>query len=345
MSTQDSIFNTSGKFPANATFWEQNISGFVAGDGITPLFSRVLGEQVYKPLQKPQMAFYNAFAGAPLMKGAGWTERAIDNKVVKQFKPKASASDDIGYYESSGIEKNYEIDYKGWIPTTLPSGLETVEQMLDVGGVGVLNGMLVDGSLIAYQKAMESAIQKKVISLTKNDTTVDVTNMTAVYNKIVELSANMQGNETQYNELTSAENGKIDTASDKVLCFMPIQMYNKLRGSRASLPSPGELVTNVEFIPTANSLATPITTAEYTAEALTLGWDGTPPVAVDEEKPAIYMCSADRCKVRPLTGSYRINLSKNGAGDFSNQHLIWKCGIAVIPWTNGIRVNAEPVVP
>jgi len=344
------IFNTSGKIPSQSNFWEDAKGTFTSTEGITAGFGRVIGEQVFRPVKSPQTAFYNEFAGRPIMAGRGWVERAVAKTVAKKRKGKATASDDLGFYDSSGIEKVFEIDYEGWRPVSLPSELDTAQLMYSTGGVGTLNGILVDNVLMDYQRDMESAVQKKLISCTKSEATVDLTDAEDIFSVIRELSAKMQGTTTHYNELTPTENDKIYTNTGEVLCFLPIETFNFMMSSRATLPSPGELITNVRFIPTADGLAKPITAAELAAgqDAGAQGWGLTSPVALGKDAPDIFLVSKDKCEVRPLIGSYRVNLTKNGAGDFMNQHMLWSCAIGVKPWENGIRINhanPAPVIP
>ena len=41
----DDVFNTMGKIPTDANFWEQDIDQFVAGDTITSGFAQVIGDR------------------------------------------------------------------------------------------------------------------------------------------------------------------------------------------------------------------------------------------------------------------------------------------------------------
>lgn len=342
------VFNTSGKIPTESHFWNQDSDAFMTADGITSGFSKVLGEQVYLPVKTPQTAFYSQFAGAPLNAGSAWMERAIAKTVAKKFKPKATAQDDLGFYDSTGIEKTFEFDYAGWRPVTLPSDYETMLMQVKEGGIGQLNSTLVDNVMAGYQRDMESAVQKKVISTTKADETIKYEDAMDIFMGIQEISADMQGSDKTFNELTNDENAKIYTNSERVLCFIPIKTYNFMMTARSQLPSPDQIITNVEFIPTAESLATPVTKVEFDVGVTGGIWgaDDKPFSATKTggdvlKKPDIYMCSAKKCEVRPAIGSYKVNLTKNGAGDFTNQHLLWKCAIGVKPWENGVRVYLE----
>lgn len=338
----DNVFNTSGKIPADAHFWKQDSGEFMTAEGITSGFSKVLGEQVFRAPKTPQTAFYSAFAGRPLNQGAGWMERAVAKTVAKKRKPKATAEDDLKFYDSEGIQKTFEFDYQGWRPVTLPSDFDTLLMMLKEEGAGKLNSVLVDNVYNDYLRDMESATQKKVISCTKAEETIEYARPLDIFTAIADLSADMQGSDVNFNELTNEENGKIYTNSERVLCFLPLKTYNMIMTSRALMHNPSEIITNVEFIPTADKLAKPLTKVEYQAGATGLGWDGAPYSATKDtplDRPDIFLCSATKCEIRPAKNSYKINMTKNGAGDFTNQHLLWKCAIGVKPWENAIRVK------
>lgn len=344
----DGVFNTSGKIPTDSHFWNQNSDVFMTAEGITAGFSKVLGEQVYLAPKTPQTAFYSAFAGKPLKAGSAWMERAIAKTVAKKFKPKATANDDLAFYDSEGIQKTFEFDYAGWRPVTLPSDFETMLMNVEEGGIGQLNSTLVDNVYTDYLRDMESATQKKVISTTKSAETIEYQSAMDIFMGIQEISADMQGSEKHFNELTNTENGKIYTNSEKVLCFIPLKTYNYMMTARSNLPSPDQIITNVEFIPTADSLATPITKTEFEAGVTAGTWSSSAkPFSATKTgkdvlaKPDIYMCSAKKCEIRPAIGSYKVNLTKNGAGDFTNQHLLWKCAIGVKPWENGVRIYLD----
>lgn len=340
------VFNTSGKIPTDSNFWKQSTDEFVSSEGITQGFSKVLGEQVYRQPKTPQTAFYTAFAGRPLTVGSAWMERAVSKTVARKRKPKATAQDDLGFYDSDGIQKVFEFDYQGWRPVTLPSDFDTMLMEAEATGIGQLNSTLVDNVMVDYQRDMESAVQKKMISCTKAEETIPYETALDIFIALQELSADMQGNEVKFNELTEEENEKIYTNTGKVLCFLPIKTYNYMMSARATLPSPDQIITNVEFIPTADKLAKPLTKAEYEADATDIGWTEAPYTATlaaakAPESPDMFLCASDKCEVRPAIGSYKVNITRNGAGDFTNQHLLWKCAIGVKPWENAIRVKLD----
>lgn len=345
MAFTDTVFNTSGKIPTESNFWSQSLDNFVTSDGITSGFKRVIGEQVFKPLKDVRMPFYQRFAGAPISAGSGWTERALKYSALDHWNPKATAEDDLKFYDSDGIEKTFEINVRGTKSVSVPSLLESPEMFVNRSGVGTLNSMLVDNVVQIYQRAIESEIQKKAISLTKAEMTVDIATdgIVDVMGDIMDKASEMLSDDYHYNELTDDENANLITRSSKVYLFMNQAYVNAYRNAKASLPSPGELVDNVELVPMVNALAKPITTAEFTAGPRTgVTWaTADKPVAVDKPAPIAFLCGSDKVVYRPVEGSYKVNLKENGKGDFVNEHLIYKGAIAVRPWENSIRINLK----
>ena len=343
----DTIFNTSGKIPTNANFWEQSIDSFVTSDGITNGFGKVIGEQMFKPLKSPFTPFYQRFAGAPISAGVGWTERALKATTMRAFKPKATADDALSFYDSAGIEKTFTQNVAGWSPCTVPSDFVSPEMFVSRNGVGQLNSLIVDNNIMTYQRAIESEIEKKAISCTKNDMEVDLTtdDIVTVMGQIMDRASEMLSDDYHYNELTDDENADIVTRSDKVYLFMNQKYINAYKNAKANLPSPSELVNNVEVVPMVNALPAPITTEEWNAGYAPSGetvkaWDSKP-VAIDDPAPIAYMVANDKIVYRPVEGSYKVNMQSNAAGDFVNTHLIYKGAIAVRPWENAVRVNLK----
>ena len=340
----DMTFNDSGKFPTDSDFWKMYSDRFTAGDGITNGFSTVMGEQVFRPLGDVRTPFYNRFAGRPLNVGDAFKERALFKIQSRHFKPKATAEDDLGFTDSEGLEVVYPVNVEGWIKTSIPSSLKTVEMMLKDGEIGQLSSMLVDNVLKTYQRDTESAIQKKVVSSIGSEETIDFSNGVNAWKMINKLGIRMKGEKYHYNALTDAQNEKIMKQGGKILCFIDAEVYEDMIGSFAVLPSPDYINKDVEFIPMVDGMPTPITTEEFNAGTGTdaggsaITWTGEP-VAIDESQPtAILMCDS-AVEYRPVMGTYRINMSKNNAGDFENEHLLWKASIKVSPFEDMIRLN------
>lgn len=341
-------FNTSGKFPTTEDFWQGHLETYVTSDGITAGFSRIIAEQTFRPLKSPITPFYNTFAGRPLSAGDGWTERLNAKRASKRFKPKATAQDDLGFYDSEGLEFHYEIDVEGWRPVSLPSDLVSLEMFAKSSGIGELNARLVDELTPGYQRDMESEIGIKAISTTSKEVTLDATTSAdpqAILKEIQKLATQFRGDASHFNELDTDDQAKVYTNSERVLVFMGEELYNDIMDSFASLPSPDRIVRNAEIITVPDGLPTPITTAEFTAgvkdgdSTITTWTASSKPVAADKAQPDIWIASADRVEYRPVIGSYRTNVSKNGAGDFSNVHLLWRGAIGIRPFENAVRVN------
>ena len=330
----DTIFNTSGKIPTDSNFFEGPVEDFIKEDGITAGFGKVIAEQVFKPLKSPSTPFYQRFAGRVLPTGTAWTERALKTTNMRKFNPKASAEDALKFYDSEGIEKTFRINVSGWCPVSIPSDLVSPEMMLNGRSVGQLNSMLVDNVMNAYQQAVESEIEKQAVSMTKNSREFTFTANTIVDDMqgIMDIATQMMGDDVKYNELTDVENKNLITSSDGIYLFMDAKLLNMYSAQKAKLPSPDYLVDNVEIVPMFNALPTPPTTAEAST------WTDKP-VAVDQPAPVAYMCAKDKIEFRPYAGSYKVNLQVNGAGDFTNEHLLYRGACSVKPWSSGIRIN------
>lgn len=344
----NTVFNESGKFPTDADFWGTDVSVWLTADGITSGFSRVIAEQMFRPVNDPLTPMYNRFVGRPIASGKGWTERLIAKTQARKFNPKATAEDALGFYDSSGLEFNFEVDYQGWRPVSLPSELASLEQFMSPEGVGQLNSILVDNNRAEYQRDMESAVEMKAVSTTKNEitlTSAQSESPQAILKVIQQAASAMRGTKTHYNELEEDQNDLVYTNSDTILVFMGQELYDDIMDSFATLPSPDRIVRNAELIPMPDGLPTPLTTTQFNegvkegASTITTWTPATKPAAVDKPAPLIWMCAANRIEVRPLARSYKINLQQNGAGDFINEHMVWKAAIAVKPFENAVRIN------
>lgn len=345
MVNYDLEFNTSGKFPTDSNFWKDYSAEFVSGDAITNGFKTVLGEQVFRPLGDVRTPFYNRFAGRPLRAGAGWKERALFKNTSKHFKPKATAQDDLGFEDSEGLEVNYDVNVEGWIKATIPSSLKTVEMMINEGEIGQLSSMLVDNVIKTYQADMEAMIAKKTVSNIAQAQSINFNDGVNAWKAINRLAIQFMGDTVHYNQLTEEQNAKLRKTGGKVLCFIDAVTYEDMVSSFAALPSPDYINKYVEYIPVMDGLPTPVTTEEYEAgtgadgAGTVIEWD-TEPKALDAPKPKAILLTEDAVEYRPVMGSYRMNISKNGAGDFENQHLIFRGALkAVDPFADALRLN------
>ena len=348
----NTVFNESGKFPTDADFWGTNVSDWLTADGITSGFSRVIAEQMFRPVNDPLTPMYNRFAGRPIRSGKGWTERLIAKTKARKFNPKATAEDALGFSDSSGLEFNFEVDYQGWRRVSLPSELASLEQFMSSEGVGQLNSILVDNNLADYQRDMESAVEMKAVSTTSSEitlTSAQAESPRAFLRSTHQTAPPLRGTRTNSTTRKGDRHALFSTTSKPLLSFLVQALNHCSRDSFATLPSPDRIVRNAELIPMPDGLPTPLTTAQFNAgvvddstepdTTITTWTPATKPVAVDKPAPLIWMCAANRVEVRPLARSYKINLQPNGAGDFINEHMVWKAAIAVKPFENAVRIN------
>ena len=341
----DEQFNYSGKIATDSNFWKQPVDRFVSGDTIIPKFSRVIAEQFFMPIKTPVTPMYQRIVGASVKAGFGVTERMVCKTPTKHFKAKATANDALGYYDTDGIEKTYEVNVAGWRPITLPSDLTTFDEMINGSDIEKLNSYIYDNNVMNYQRDIESMIEKYVSSTIKNKATIDYdsTDMISLIMSLSEKATAMMGEKTAFNELTTDENNSIyHGASDGVVAYIDKALYDKIMSNKAYLPNPDRVIENVEFVPMIDGNATPITTAEWNAGrgesgGDTIEWDNKP-VAIDEDKPDIILMDKRKFEYRPVRNSYKINENINGAGDFKNIHLVYKGMLFNRPWYNGLRI-------
>lgn len=247
------------------------------------------------------------------------------------------------------MEKTYTKNIQGWIPATLPSSLATADMMLSYSSVGRLNDAILQTVYDSYQLTMESDIETYAVTMTSHAMNVDVEGdgiLTAMQN-IIQRASDMMGNEYHYNELTEEQNEKILTQSQSVTLYLNAKYWNAYKNAKAVLPSPSELVENLKVVPTYNDLPAPLTQEQWDAgtvdpEGSALAWEGEPPATLGEQAPIGLLVDDRRFVYRPYQGTYRLNVSKNGAGDFSNSHLLWNGSLASRSWYNAVRINDVP---
>lgn len=333
----NNIFLDKGKITTTAKFWEIGADTLVTTGGITPGFSKMLGEQIFLPVKGLSKPFYTAFAGRPISNGAGWMEGLRYKTTTYKRKPKATAEDNFKFYESGGMEKVYNISVDGWKPITIPSDLDMSELIMN-GSTKQINDILYAGAIEDYNEEIESDIQMKAIMTASKSETVDITDFAKVRKLIRTTASKMRGEKTNYTDLTDEVKAKINTGSKEVLCFIPEILLGDMTSDEAGLPSPEKLVNNATIIPIPDDLATPLTTAQWGDGVTNQGWDTTKPTTVDTVAPQIFMCSRDRIEYRPYINEYKVNPAPNGAGDFTNYHILWKGTIGIRPWENAVRI-------
>ena len=190
----------------------------------------------------------------------------------------------------------------------------SLEEFVENRGIATLNSEIVDKQTVGYQMDVDSAIGKKAVSSTAHEVEVNVDDMTVT------------------------ENENIFTHANEVLAFMPRMTWNKLRSSRASLPSPSELVDNVRIIPTRNALPTPLTTAEWgQAPSTGITW-ADKPAGIDGKQPAVFLVDPRKIEYRPVIRSYNTGMTPIHSANRFNFHMTWRGAVGVKPWYNSVRI-------
>lgn len=322
---------------ANPDFWITNASSFVTSAGLTTGFSRELGESLFYNMKSIRTPFYNTFKGRPLKSGAAWKERIMALPGIERYKPKATAEDAFKFYESEGLEEVHAMDYQGWIPVTVPSDLELGEMVDNPEKIGEFARYIHDNGALACQMGIDALIGKKLVSCVEHTENVDTSNYNAMRKMIRDTATEMRTNKGTYASAT-VDADKFLTSAEEVLVIMEESTYNDMVSDLATYPSPDKFVENATII-TVPELPTPITTAEYTSGVASNGWDAdNPPANIDSGKPTMMILSRDWMEYRPYIGESRVNLNQNGAGDFTNAHILFKGSIGIRGWEQAVAV-------
>ena len=325
---------------ANPDFWVKNSEKFVTSAGLTPGFSRELGESLFYNMKSVRTPYYNTFKGRPLTSGAAWKERIMALPGIERFKPKASAEDAFKFYESEGLEEVHAMDYQGWIPLSVPSDLELGEMVQNPGKIGEFARFIHENGALACQMGIDALIGKKIVSCVEHTEEVDTTDYDAMRKLIRDTATEMRTNKGTYASAT-VDTDKFLTSAEEVLVIMEESTYNDMIGDLASYPSPDKFVQNATIM-TVPEMHTPITTAEYTTGVTANGWDEDyPPANVNGGKPTMIIMSKDWVEYRPYMGESRVNLNANGAGDFTNAHILFKGSIGIRGWEQAVAVYPE----
>lgn len=332
----NTFFNSNGRIGADSNFFKNYSDVFTSETGIIDAFKTVLGEQYLHTRQKARTPFYSKFISKPLEYGSAWTERVTNRTATYKFNPKATASDALKFYDSSGIEKVFynNVSYR----KSMSSGSDlALHELIMKGNSGNINDILLDGMQKDLQWELESDIGVYTVSNIAKETTVDMADSNAVRNLINDIAIDMKTDGKKYSDLE-----RETEYAENVIVFMSAKDYRSLSNSTAILPSPSELNIDAEIIPVYGELPKPVTTAEFNA-----GWgesgssyEGGTPVAVDKPRPKMIICDSRFIEVRPYLYSWKMTTDYNGAGDFTNFHIIGKMAIAYKPWFNAIRVNS-----
>ena len=326
---------------ANANFWEANADKFVTSAGITAGFSKELGESMFAPQKSIRTPFYNTFAGRPLKSGAAWKERIMAVPSTERYNPKATAQQAFGFYDTEGLEAVHACHYQGWIPLTVPSDLELSELVQSPVKIGDFAGYIYENGSKAVQMDINALIGKKLVSCVEHTDTIDTSDFGEFRKKIRDVAATMRTNKGTYVSST-VDPDKYITSANEVIVLMEEITYNDMISDLAVYPSPDKIVQGATIIPIPE-MPTPITSAQYTSGVTSNGWDAdTPPANLGEDKPTVMILSKDFIEWRPYMQESKVNLNANGAGDFTNAHILFKGSIGIRPWENALALTAEP---
>ena len=326
---------------ANANFWVSNADKFITSTGITTGFSRELGESMFAPRKSIRTPFYNTFSGRPLKSGAAWKERIMAIPSTERYNPKATAQQAFGYYDSEGLEAVHACHYQGWIPLTVPSDLELSELVQSPAKIGDFANYVYENGSKAVQMDINALIAKKLVSCVEHTDTIDTSDFGEFRKKIRDVAATMRTNKGTYVS-SAVDPDKYITSANEVIVLMEEITYNDMVSDLATYPSPDKIVQGATIIPIPE-MPTPITSAEYTAGVTSNGWDAdATPANIGEDKPTVMILSKDYIEWRPYMQESKVNLNANGAGDFTNAHILFKGSIGIRPWENALVLTAEP---
>jgi len=328
----------------NPNFWSTHATELVDAVGITPAFSKMLTEEMMVPTKDFDVAFYNTFRGEALNSGYGWVERMLAIPGSKRYNPKATAQDAFGYNESEGFQAIYETHYQGWVPLSVPSNLALGELVSNPAKIGDFASYILKNGKTSVQMDINAMIGKKLVSTIEHTEPIDTADFDVVRKKIRDLASDFRTNQGLYVN-ADVDPDKFLTASKKVAVIMEEKTYNDMVSDLAVLPSPDKIVSNAEII-TIPEMPTAITTAEITTGVTANGWTiAGAPEFLDGGKPFAIVTSMDRIAYRPYQGESKINSNTNGAGDYTNFHILYKGCIGVRPWENCVAITTAPASP
>lgn len=335
----NSDFNFSGKIATTSGFWKQPTNNFVSGDALTTGFRKVIGEQFFAPIRTPNTVFYTNFAEKSFVTGTGFTERVLMRSKTKAFTGKATSEDALGFEDTKGIERTFEINISGWRKMTVPSDMYSAEMMTTPEGIANFNSYLYDNQIAGYQRDMESIFAMFAVSTINHEKTIAIDDKpTSFFDEVGGLATDMLGDKTSYVELNSAEAQDVYTGADKILAFIDAKIYNKIRSRLSYLPDAEKIVENVEFVPVVDGLPKPLTTPQFNAGTGVISWN-IKPIAIDKDQPQMIICDKRKFGYRPYRDSYKIKEVENAAGDFTNFHLLYRGALFARPWYNAVRVK------
>lgn len=375
MAFNDTMWGTTGKIPADSDFFAggYGASDVISGDGFVRDYSKILGEQVFKLTEPSEHPFTYKLTGAPIRAGAGWVERMT--KRLKEGSTTAgsakagvmkrggvsgniksiTADDDLRYYDTEGKEFAYKSEnVGGWIPVSLPSNLDIYEMFSQEGGFGELNSIMVDNVKQGYDNALESEIQKHAINLCPTVQNVGSIGGKELFTTIRDYVSKMHSDDYAFNQYSISGstfatadptfNDDYEHKAKDVVVFMNRIKYNHMMDGFSSLYSPDYIKEiGADIVLMDNSMVTPYATkAAMQTDGFTsygtLDPDTDMPM-LGKSAPDVLIMDKKFCEYRPVIDSYKINLSKNNAGDFVNEHLHYVGGCNIRPWASAVALT------
>ena len=333
----NTLFNSNGKIATESTFFETYSDVYTGSSGIVDGFKTVLGEQIIHVRQAPRTPIYSMAISAPLKQGDGWVERLTNPSATYPLKPKATAQEALGFYDSTGVEAVFQLNFAGSKTVTTDTDLEVKKLVMDGAKSGEINDILVDAMQKDVQKELESMAGLKLVSTIAKEATMDMSTMDAIREGISDIAIDMKTSGSSYSDMAR------DTEyADDVVVLMTAKLARKLSNSQSVIFNPSQLNIEADVIPIYGELPTPITTAQYTAGGWTEATPSTPlPSAIDEAKPDLIIMDKKYFEIRPYQDEWKMTSDRNGLGDFINYHILYSGAMGYKPWRNAVRVYAE----
>ena len=359
-----------GKIGPTDKFFEANLSvkDIMDGNGLTMEYSKLVGEQVFKVTVPSEVPFTARLTGKPTVAGAGWVERLVKRMgagaitagnakagVMSRKNPQdVTADDDLRFYDSEGCEFAYDsCNLKRWIPVSLPSDLDISDMFTNSKSFGDLNAMLVDNVKQAYDVGLEYDIQKYAVNMCpcREDTTETGKKL---FTKIRDYVSKFKSDDYAFN-MFSVEgstlaidkpsfNDDYEHKSTDIVVFMNRIKYNSMMDDFASLYSPDYIKDiGAEIVLMDNAMPTPYASVDAMVSDGFTKYGGikadTDLPMLGQPKPDIFIMDKRFVEYRPVIDSYRVRISPNGAGDFTNEHLHFTGGLNAKPWANAVAIT------
>lgn len=331
----NSYFNSNGKIAADSDFFKNFADAYTGPNGIVDGFKTVLGEQIIHTRQPWRIPIYSLAIGAPLKQGNAWTERILNKTDTYRYDGKATANDALQFYDSSGVEKVFTINYAGRKSVSAASDLVLKELVMN-GNAGQINDYLVDGMQKDVQGELEAMAGVNLVSSIQHEiNNADMSTAEKVRKLISDIAIAMKTDATQYSRL-----GRSTEYAEDVVVLIDAAEAAALSMSEAFVYDASKLNVNARIIPMYGGLPTPLTTAQFNAgpRSGTAYDTGSAPVAMDEAKPDMVIMDAKYFEIRPYQQEWKMTTDYNGAGDFRNYHVLYKGAMGFKPWKNAVRI-------